>query len=209
MKNILFIILGFVFLQCSGQENLNNKDFDLKILNEVLIPTNDRLEIDIRLINNTDTSYLLFAFKLLGEAIGDENFYIEDENITSASDVFILDSKGLQVFPADFTVSPPEDMDYKPTSLDTLQNSLARTGKAYEKGMLYLPAKSEINEELVLDFKYHDLKPGTYGLFLIYYSGKNLYNIVPEEKVREREKELTAQEFRGWIKSDTVKLIIK
>jgi hypothetical protein len=203
------VILALTIFNCSGQEEINKKDFVFEIKDQQIKSQGDSIQISVRIKNNTDTAYLFFAFEWLSEAIADESFYTEDDNVTSANEVIILDSENQQVFPTNFTISPPDGEEFKPFSLDTLEASFSETGKKYVKKMLYLPANSKRDVSLTLSFKYHDLKPGSYDLYLLYYSGKNLYNLVPEEKVRQQEEEYDAKEFRGWIKSNKVELIIK
>lgn len=208
MNRLIFLISVVFFFECSAQIDNQQQDFVLDILQDEIILSEDSITMKVSIKNNTDTTYLLYAFRFFGEAIGDEGFYTKDDNITSSTDLFIFQENGRQIFPENFDITPPKEIDHKPISLDTLERSLRRTGEAYAEKMLLLPAKSEKLEKLSLRIKYHDLRNGIYNCFIIYYSGKNLYNLVSKEQVLEDEKNFDAIEFRGWIKSDTVKLIV-
>ena len=73
----------------------------------------------------------------------------------------------------------------------------------------YLPAGGKIRKRFGLDMKYYDLKSGQYHINIIYCSGKNLYNLVPKQEVLRLEEKYKAKEFRGWVKSNTLKVKIE
>jgi hypothetical protein len=208
MRHIVLIQFILLFT-CSDAQVGKERDISFIIKDSKIISDGDKISMIVEIKNNTGNAYLFYAFNLLNEALEDESFYTESDDITSGISVFILDLNGDRIFPSNFFVSPPSNIDYKPITLDTLSNSLIRTARAYREGTLHLRPYSSKTTQLNLSFKFHNLESGEYKLFLLYYSGKNLYNIVAEEIVRSDERAFNAQEFRGWVKSNSVKIIIE
>lgn len=205
----IVLILFVLFFTCSCAQVEKESAVSITINDSKVFSDGDKISMIVEVNNNTSNAYLFYAFDLLNEALEDEIFYTESDDITSGTSVFILDLNGERIFPSNFYVSPPSNIDYKPITLDTLSNSLIRTASAYREGKLHLLPFSSKTVKLSLSLKFHNLEHGEYQLFLLYHSGKNLYNIVTEEIVRSDENEFNANEFRGWVKSNSVRLIIK
>lgn len=206
MNTELLIFLIFSLVSCTHFNSESTEKFkdeiEFKILDERLYLVDSQISINVQVTNNTDTSFLMFSFESLHESLSKESYYANNNfNYPSGLAMFIHDKSGNRL------EEQPLSNDY--IDFDDLREMKKKSNMAYVDRMLLLKANATVSIPVQMDLKYYSPKPGEYSVYLIYYSGKNLYNFVSEEQVRSDEKKYNAKEFRGWLKSDTVKLIVE
>lgn len=206
MKSSLMISFVLIAAACSNisseKAEKSLDDIELRILNERLYLKENQILINVEVINNTDSTFLMFSFESLHESLSKEAYYANDNlNYPSGHAMFIHDKEGkaLKEHPL-----PDDYVDF-----DDLKKMKKKSDNAYIDRMLLLKANESVKIPLQINLKYYRPDPGEYSVYLIYYSGKNLYNFVPEDTVKMYQEKYSAKEFRGWLKSDTVKLIVE
>ncbi len=206
--NILIYSLLVVVQSCIPSKDNEQKTLELKIVNSKIVVSKRKPNavVTVYVRNNSVINLLMYNFMT---AEGDYLSLLDDYmggNCTSGMSFFILDEKDKGITPLDMFV---DDILGPPITIDTLRNVLNRISESFVRNTLLVHSHSEIKIDIELDFSDFELNKGEYKLFLLYYSGKNLYNVVPEKTVKSDEKKYNAKEFRGWIKSNTVKLIVE
>lgn len=205
--NLIFtVLLILLYASCtnfgSEEEQESIDDIEFRILNEKLYLKEDRILVNVEVINNTDSSFLMFSFESLHESLSKESYYANNTlNYPSGLAMFIYDREG--------NFLEEQELPHLPVEFDDLSEMKNKSDQAYVDRMLFLKANIREKLQLQIDLKYYRPEPGVYTVYLIYYSGKNLYNFVPKDKVTMYEKEYEAHEFKGWLKSDTVELIVE
>lgn len=121
--------------------------------------------------------------------------------------MFLIDSKGKRW---KFGIIDPQAIEhYKPFPLDSLKNSFIRSGERIENKKILINVSDTIGFVLSANIKIGELEKGSYSAYLLYYCGKNIFNLFSEEKVRSDQQSNNAILFQGYIKSNIIKIIIK
>ncbi len=63
--------------------------------------------------------------------------------------------------------------------------------------------------KLAISMEGINLDKGEYYIYMIYYCGSEIHDVVDSKTVREDEIKFKSQILRGWVSSDTVKLIVE
>ncbi len=217
-KNIATGLSGFALIFTSlltfcgeGKDEVNEKSVDFILLEKEIKITKDIdvFELDVSLVNRTDSAYILYAFKRVDEAISDEKFLMTD-SITSGNEIYVLDSTGKMVYPSDFTLGDPILLRDSISENYPAERTALTSEERFDLGKVVVRPQSKIDcISLEVNFKDHNLDVGIYSIYLLYHSGIYLYSIIPESKVRSQEKKYSAQAYKGWFKSDTVRLVVE
>lgn len=179
----------------------------VEIINDKILiqKSNPQLEFSIKLYNTTEKGFLMYSFGSMEEAFAEDSVYADDNN-TAGNAIFIFDKQGNQITPE---ISIGGKYHYNPITLDTLQNVHERVREKFISNMVYLKPNSVVEDDLEYTLMNHQLDKGEYEMYLMYYSGKNLSNNVEPTKLREDEEKYNAEVFKGWIKSNVVKLLVE
>ncbi len=193
---LLFILVLISCVRNNGQE-----DFVLTITNGKTDDSSDSLILDITILNNTDSSYLLYAFGLCHEELANGSDYTKDLNFPSGLALVIRDN--------DDEPLPQYDPEIDFIDSVGLNEMKKETEEVYMNSMINLRAGDSHRSSKKFRMVYHRLEPGEYNISVIYYSGKHLVNFVSSEIQKRMETRENAITFKGWIISNTIKLNVK
>ncbi|MCF6351577.1 MAG: hypothetical protein L3J06_01065 [Cyclobacteriaceae bacterium] len=203
------IMISFILfcLSCSSSLESNEGLVSVEILSPNLeIRKNDMaLNISIQVKNDSEHSLLLYNFQEFEAALLSEDDY-SNGRCTAGNAIFILDKFNS---PLDVYTSVPNEIDWTPITVDTLLNVISRLSKSFGGNAIVLKKNSRQDLNVQLDLTGYELREGEYQLYLIYYTGKNLPNIVEKPQQKADEEKYKTEVFNGWVKSNTVKLIVE
>jgi hypothetical protein len=201
LKKSFFLIFHIIVVICLGNCIDLNGQVEYQIINNQLYSKDNKIHLTVKLTNNSNTSLLMYNFSLLHEGIFKESYYTEKLNYPSGTAMFIYDKDGNRL--------EYQEPELGKVDFDDISDMKKRSDDAYINRMIKLKSDTIIEVSLDIDLQYYNPPPGEYNVFLIYYSGNNLNSFVPEKKVKEMEEQNNSIAFKGWIKSDTVKLIVE
>jgi hypothetical protein len=224
MKNYLLLLL-ILLGSCDGlgQKMLYdpNTKLELKILdNELLLsPGDEWLMINVSITNKSNASFLLYDFKVIEPGRTPIESAMQP-NWTVMNGIFALrDTVRLSIF----SMQPLPGVGLL-QSLDTLihiKDLMEKHGARIQEEVLLLrnnetwsgKLRALVNKKRLLNQRYYEEKEkikieGEYEAFLIYSCGKNITNLIDEEKILEDEKVNNAILFQGYVRSNSVKLTI-
>lgn len=204
LKMVLIVLLPII--GCC-QETKNDKKIQLIFSeSDIVIGANQsQIELGISLANNTNQSFILYRFKEIEDAISDERFYTNDNDISVGNALFLIDDIGKRCKIG--IVNPRSIEHYKPFTADSLSKSLKDSRDSFLNNKLLIGSNKTVN--LVLSAQINTkLKKGIYSAYLIYYSGKNIVNLVSVDRINSDQKENDAILFQGYVKSNIIKIII-
>lgn len=92
---------------------------------------------------------------------------------------------------------------------DYLTIANQRAKNIYTETAEVLNAKGTKTVTLVTSLTDIDLEKGEHQIYMLYYCGSEIYDVVDKTTVEKDEIKLKAQLFRGWVKSDLVKLVVE
>ncbi len=196
-----FLFLLLVISSCNIFSGRKKDDFELRINNVQLYGDGKGVTFDITIENNTDSTFLLYAFGSCNEVLFDESHYSEGFSYPAGMGMFILDSDSNRLEQFDPVV---ENVDF-----EDLNKMKKISDSIYVSSMLKLKPHTSYEVNKKFRFRYYRPEPDEYYIALIYYSGENLVNFVSKEEQRLLEKEEGAVTFQGCVKSNTVRLKIE
>lgn len=195
---ILFTLLSFSCYSQTGKVKLH-------ITDSVIYAHNNYIEINTRLSNNQDSSFILFNYLAVSNPIAlEENFHSRD--VTTGLIIYIEDSFG-KTIPMNYPLGEPlPEHPAETICPGTLKDT---SGNEFIDKMIILKKKSAFMNKFCFDLYYSNATKGTYKLYLFYYSGDNIKNVVSKDDLQSLSKKYKASIYKGWIKSNKVKLIVK
>lgn len=204
--------MGFLFFtlavgMISGCNSYVNHTISIEIISDKILiqKSNPELIFSVKIHNTTNKGFLMYSFGSMEEAFAEDSVYADDNN-TAGNAIFIFDKQGNQIIPE---ISIGGEYHYNPVTLDTLQKVYERVREKSISNMVYLKPNSVVEINLEYMLTYYQLDKGEYEMYLMYYSGKNLANNVELAKLRGDEEKYDAEVFKGWVKSNVVKLLVK
>jgi hypothetical protein len=210
--NNCMIMFCLVLSFCSIKDNQNPIDtIGFRFVDrEVYFRDND-FEFTIELSSSANKNLIFYAFKRVHEALSSDSlFYSEFPSGWSAGNaIFIEDVNGLL---KDLTIKVPlneDSMAYKPFPNDFLEQLNSNTAKKYTQATEILYSKSKKKITLSGKLELFPLPKGEYRMYLIYYCGDDLRDFIKSEVIKADEKKYNATKLSGWIKSNSVKLIVE
>lgn len=159
----------------------------------------------IKAKNKSRDRYLMYSFNKLSEALDSESFYC-DGDISAGNSIFLYDSNGKQQY---ITISFNKGIYDEPVAEEDLRRSHERTKQQMVNDLIVLQPDSTTHHNQSFNLEKFKLSPGEYDLYLIYYSGDLLFDMLGRSAIDEAQKKHNAQLFQGCIKSNAVKLIVK
>jgi len=187
------------------------KCFNFQILNKelVLTPGPDQLSVDVAIKNSCDSSFILYDFKIINPGSSNLKLYTQP-NYVAGNFLFVLDQKDEVKYL--FRPWPPKPVG-KFISPD---DSSARVGNAIRQhaermieNKLVLKSNSTWKGKLEALVDKREFAQGEYSFFLIYSCGRNITNVIDRGVIDKEEEISNAILFKGFLKSNTVKLILK
>lgn len=206
-SRVIFILL--IHLSGCAQERKNDNQMRLLLLEKqiVLSTTQSRISLNVALVNRTGKSFLLYGFKKIEDAITGENFYTSDDDITVGNALFIIDDKGKRIKLG--IIDPLEVEHYKPLTIDSLKTHFINSGESIQGNRILIKSIDSVNFMLSAKIRSGRLERGIYNAYLIYYCGKNIVNLVDAATIKSDEKKSGAILFQGYVKSNTIKLVVQ
>jgi hypothetical protein len=200
-----FFYYFFVLIVIGCTAEFKNKEIlkpiEIRILDDIVYLENSQVKINMKILNHSDTSYILFAFDLFHEGLSSEEFYTQGIGYASGTAVFIFNNDGSKL--------KEHEPDHEPMSFKEIDDVKLMTDRVYVEGAFLINQDSSDYISKIFSLKNLRPAPGKYSLFLIYYSGRNLSIFVSKNKQHMLESEYNAKTYEGWIKSNTVKLIVE
>lgn len=203
MSSLLLFLCLHVDPFSSIDQGVDNMNLEI-IKSEFIISQDDPLlKFDVRIKGDTTCNYLLYAFNsVLEESVLEEKDYCGGD-VTAGNVVFITDTNYNRVY------ARISMMGYKPVTLDTMEVVFQKERQRFREGKILLEQGVNQTYSWSFDLEKFELEKGEYLLFVMYYQGNNLTNIVPLGMIQEDQEKYNALVFQGCIKSNTVKLIVK
>ncbi len=211
-KLIVLNIVALFFLNSCNAQNMDQKKSDTLKFNiskpKVGLNGNTKnLLIHVKLENSLNQALLLYAFKLTQEAKRPSIDYQNDQG-SSGTILVISDQDDQQIIP-EVIIDFHKDLDEEPVTKEVIQRLLIEKQNEFVSKKVVLKEYSKVEMDVSIDLEYHDLKPGTYSIYLIYHSGKALKNVVSDSVIKADLMECQAELFQGWMKSNTVRLVVE
>lgn len=182
-----------------------NSKINLFITDKVIYAQNGNIEINTCLSNNKDLSYILYNYLAVSNPIAMEK-YFQTTDVTAGLVIYLKDCTG-HFIPMEYPLGEPVPGHPAETLCADIQ--IDSTNNEYIKKMIFLKGNSSFKNRFCFDLYYSGVKKGTYKLYLFYSSGDNLRNVIPEEDMLSISKKYNAIEYKGWFRSNEVKLIVK
>lgn len=203
MNSLLFFLCLFTNPPYSIDRGTDNVNLEI-IKSEFIISQDDPLlEFDVRINGDTISNYLLYAFNtVLEESVLEEKDYCGGD-VTAGNVVFITDTSYNRIY------ARISMMGYKPVTLDTLEVVFQKEQQRFKEGKILLEQGMNQTSNWRFNLENFELEKGEYLLFVMYYQGSNLRNIVTPTMIQEDQEKHNASVFQGCIKSNVVKLIVK
>lgn len=213
MRGSYMLTLCLLLNFCSIKDNPNPSDtIGFRIVDKEVYFRDNQFEFTVELSSSANENFILYAFKRVHESLASDSlFYSEFPKGWSAGNaIFIQDESGLL---NDLEIEVPlhEDssMAYKSFPDDFLEQLNAKTAIKYKQATEVLYSKSKKEIKLNGKLELFPLPKGKYKMYLIYYCGDDLVNFIEPEEIKNDEQKYKATELRGWIKSNTVNLIVE
>lgn len=222
MRTILIFSISMLLIFCTimsetGQIRYSIVDKEIRIKKD-----SPYFEITVELDNLSDRSFIMYAFKRISDtALSDSLLCIERPGAGNA--IFISDNEGKRM-PEEFIIEMHGD-DYlkNPETEDSLYNIFKKIRSEYVGEKEVLRSGEKKNVKLKIDLKSHpsidQLASGEYFVYFIYYAGDDLTkpveespakaSLVDEDLIKQDQKKYKASVFKGWVRSNQVKLIVE
>lgn len=174
-----------------------SRGIQLRIQSHEVLATDKGFNLDLLIENKTDTTFILYCFKIIGNGYGGENSYKKSE-ITGGSELFLknmndsndkleLDGKlERSRFRSDFTG-------------DSIK-------KVYDESLIVIKARENMRINIPVKLRQGFLRKGSYPLHLLYYCGVNIVNLFPDARIHSDMKKHRAFVFQGYLESNTITL---
>lgn len=163
---------------------------------------NSAFDFEVQLTNFSSRNFILYGFRRTFEPIGNDSIMYESKGASCS--IFI---KGKNV-PEEIEISISDEVDNKQITEDTLRNVFTELKEQYLETTEVIAAKKVRKVKMNHKFTLFQLPKGEYQVYLIYSSG-DLSDIIESEKIKRDEKKYNATKFQGWVKSNTVQLIVE
>ena len=212
MRGSYMLTLCLLLNFCSIKENPIVKDtIGFRIVGEEVRVRDGSFEFTAELSNSSDKNFILYAFRRVHQSLSTDSLLCRTPSDEWAGNaIFIIDENGLL---NDLEIEVPlhEDssMAYKPFPDNFLEQLNAKTAAKYKQATEVLYSKSKKEIKLNGKFDFYPLPKGEYGMYLIYYCGDGLTDLIRPEEIKADERKYKAMELKGWIKSNTVKFIVE
>lgn len=185
------------------------KKIQIRLLNEKIVYDELGFNLKVSITNKTDTTFLLYELKDVEDGWWDgRTTYMEPDNGVG-SVIFILDENREQLkLKLIAELLDKYESHYTPVPLDSIE-------ERFYKSWIIIPAKGTgefivpIIPKIKASGERDKLPKGEFTLSFLYYSGQNIINVVPKERILEEEKKYNAMMYQGYVESNTVKLIVK
>lgn len=209
----LFLCILLRLLPSKGE--VLSDSLTLKITKEVVSihKGSQELRFDIILGNRTDTNFILYGFRkvLILDSSIDSIFFNDIIINGGAGSVLILLNKNgsrQEIHPeVCFDCGQQNKEEYR--NPDYLSIAKMQAKDIYSRTKEFLKGNSYRVITLEFSLTNVELDCGEYYLYIIYYCGSDLYDIVDKKTTDRDEKKLRGKVFHGWLKSNTVKLIVE
>lgn len=202
---IIGIIYLFVNTSCKSQDRVfdRNESVKMEILNKEIkfLKSDSIILLNLKVENDLDSAMIFYNFSDI-EMGGSNPEFSKQPNQTCGTDVFINNSQKehyhvqlinygtrLRDFPGYYNG-------------DSLINYT-------HKSKIVVSPKASLNTTIQIQPKKKFLKPGRYTLFLIYYSGYNVHNVIDAERNKQEKAQHKAANFYGYMVSNTVVLEVE
>ena len=78
----------------------------------------------------------------------------------------------------------------------------------YSRNTQYLNGNNRKIVKLKVELGNAVVKKGIYQIYLIYYCGNDIADIISENQLKENERKHKMMTFKGWIKSNAIKIFV-
>lgn len=199
------MILFLFFLAIFNRSPVDSLSSRLDVDTVFVDVDSQQIVISGTLKNNTNKNFLTYGLDIFGGGSDTDEYYCDGEGSASQF-VFIYDDSGAQKY---ITISSEKGIYDDPVTSEDINAGLSKSrDNMIDSNQVIYPGDS-INFVGELDLSSFNLKPGIYDIYVIYSSGKFLYDFLGVEIINTHQKKLNAQLFQGCIKSNTVKLVVK
>jgi len=193
-------------------ENPTVKDtIGFRIMPEEVRVKNGSFELTSELSNSTSKNFILYAFRRVHQSLFTDSLLCSSLSEQWAGNAFFIvdENELLNEVEIKFSVHEDDSLVYKPFPDDFLQQLNKTTELEYMQSTEVLISKSKKEVKLNGKFNFYSLPKGEYGIYMIYYCGDGLTELITPAKIESDERKYKATELKGWIKSNTIKLIVE
>jgi len=204
------ILYGTIQLIFGAQDC--NKDtslaicFDQKSISSKAV--GEDISLTFEFINSTDSNYLFYGLTDKLSLYEKEMSFYCDGDVVAGLELFVFDINNTMVVP-EIRISPPSEIDYKPITPEDMINEFRKFQKKFRETMVALKKGGNERFTQTVNLEKYHLNKGEYYLQVLYYSGKNLQNIVAQELIQEDCMENSASVFYGCVLSEKVTLLVE
>ena len=188
--------IGVLILEKVVHVNLNGSYFEFTVI----------------LSNLSDKNFILYAFDRGFVATAEDSVFrnvLSQPERGAGNAMLILDKSGnrqrIEVDDCD-DCEEPDPVSHRSDFLAVFRDDVR---KNYLEATEVLIAKSRQEVKVKVEFREIKIAKGEYQFYMIYYCGNGIDRIIGEQTINEDEKKHKALAFRGWTKSNTIKLIVQ
>lgn len=207
----LVFLLSFCSNPGSGVTIVDSVNFQLEEAEIHMDLNKPGFEVTATLGSSPHENYVLYAFRrtVIAASAYDSIFFATLPGSKGAGNaLFVLNGKGDRQTIVFDDCDDCYESDKKVYQSDFLKNAKEEIRAVYLETTEVLDV-SEKGVRLKIDFQGVRLAKGEYQFYMIYYCGENIDALVGRSKVDADEKKYDATIFRGWVKSNLVKLIVE
>lgn len=189
--------IGFIILEKAIHVQVNKSSF----------------EIPVVLSNSSQENFILYAFTRGFITTSEDSIFVnvlsQPGRSGAGNAMFVLDKYGnrqsLVIDDCD-DCEEPDPISHRNDFLTILRDS---TKRKYMETTEFLKAKSKRKTRIRIRLGNIKLSKGEYQFYMIYYAGSNLGEIIGEPTMKEDIIIHRGIVFKGWTKSNTIKLIVE
>jgi hypothetical protein len=222
MRSMFVLLISTLLIFCTSMSETGNISYTIEDKEVRIKKDSSYFEITVELSNSSDKNFILYGFKRISDTtLSDSLLCVERPGAGNA--IFITDNDGNRM-PEEFTYEIHGD-DYlqSPMTEDSLNSVFKKIRSEYMGGKEVLKSGERKRIKLKVNLKSHPsidhLTLGEYLVYFIYYAGDDLtktieespakVSLVDESVIKADQKKHKAIVFKGWVRSNQLKLIVE
>jgi hypothetical protein len=186
-----------------------NKLLELRLVQNItnVYSGSDGFEMDVEITNKSTDSFLLYGFKIIEPGNSSLSTFMQPEMVAGSA-LFVCNEKGMLAIAS--LQSPPDGVG----ELDPMDSArfvgglLTAAGRFIDATKITLKKNESWRGNLHVKINQRKMVRGEYEVFLIYYCGINITNLIDAKRIHTEEIINHAILYQGYVKSNTTRLII-
>ncbi len=208
MKSLATIIL--IFLLFGFEKKQSNKPvLNIIIESKGLRRDSTHSELDLKVTVINSSSFNLILYNIFGKPV--RPLFQEDsvcDDVMTAKTILIFDSKNSLVMPRAFRIVS-DSVDYTAMPFDRVQKIFDRVKNEFTNSTTIIRPNQHLTFIEMLDLSSYEINNSEYYLELMYSSGSSIDHSIDEGARRSLKKSKNTREYRGCLRSNRIKVILR